>query len=251
MKVAAYVRVSTQEQARSGFGLDAQKEAILEYAKKQKLGEVVFYEEKGVSGALQDRPALAELMAVIEQGQVKTVIIMRLDRLARDLLIQEGLLKDFKKLGAAIISVDEPDLLSNDPSRKFLRQVIGAMNEYEKAMILLRLHRGRLSKAKEGGFTGGQRPLGYAKTIGFNGREKPDLIKNPQEAETVQLIFKLKRKRMSLRQIAGELNRKGVPTKRGGNWYAGTVRYILNNPVYKGLMDFKGIKRKRKELKIL
>lgn len=251
MKTIGYVRVSSEEQARSGFGLGAQKEAIRDYAKKRKLGEVVFYEEKGVSGALGERPALAELIAVVEQDKVKTVIIMRLDRLARDLLIQEGLLRDFKKLGATIISVDEPDLLSNDPSRKFLRQVIGAMNEYEKAMILLRLHRGRLSKAKQGGFTGGQRPLGYAKTMGFNGRKKPDLIKDPQEAETVELIFKLKRKKMTLRQIAEELNEKNVKSKRGGKWYAGTVRYVLKNPVYKGLMSFDGIRKKREELGIV
>lgn len=251
MKVIGYVRVSTEEQARSGFGLDVQKEAIRDYAKKRKIGEVVFYEEKGVSGALKERPALAELMAVVEQGEVKTVIIMRLDRLARDLLIQEGLLKDFKKLGATIISVDEPDLSSNDPSRKFLRQVMGAMNEYEKAMIMLRLHSGKLSKAKEGGFTGGQRPLGYGKTMGFNGRAKPDLMKDPGEAATVRLIFKLKRKRISLQGIARELNKRGVKTKRGGKWYAGTIRYILKNPVYKGLMSFKGVGKKRKELGIV
>ncbi|GAH83291.1 unnamed protein product, partial [marine sediment metagenome] len=72
MKVVGYTRVSTEEQARSGFGLDAQKETIWDYAKKRKLGEVVFYEEKGVSGALEERPALAELMAVMYQGKVKT-----------------------------------------------------------------------------------------------------------------------------------------------------------------------------------
>lgn len=250
-KVIGYIRVSTQEQASNGFGLDAQKQRVIDYARKNKLGNVVFYEERGVSGAVEDRPVLAELRTAIEAGEIGTVIIVRLDRLARDLILQETILGDWEKLGANVLSIDEPDLLSNDPSRKLLRQMKGAFNEYEKAMIKLRLLGGRLSKARQGGFTGGQRPLGYAKTIGFNGRAKPDLIKDPQEVETVELIFRLKRKRISLHQIAEELNRRGVATKRGGKWYAGTVRYILKNPVYKGLMSFKGIGKKREELAIV
>jgi site-specific DNA recombinase len=72
------------------------------------------------------------------------------------------------------------------------------------------------------------------------------------------LIFHLRRygrgkrhKRLSLGQIARELNEREIPTARGGRWYASTVKYILENPVYKGLLDYKGETAKRADLALV
>ena len=108
------------------------------------------FSENGVSGSLENRPALSEMFEYIKNNRVDGVVFLRLDRLARDLLIQENLLAEFQNLGVKPISVDEPDLLSSDPSRVMFRQMKGCISQYEKAMITLRLSSGRRKKVEMG-----------------------------------------------------------------------------------------------------
>ncbi len=251
MKTAGYIRVSTESQVKDGFGLDIQKEAIEKYAQDQDIGSILFYEEKGQSGAVEDRPALAELRADIEDGQIDTVIILRLDRLARDLLLQETIISDFQKHGAIIYSIKEPDLCSSDPSRVMVRQIMGAVNQYEAALITARLRAGKHKKAQAGGFAGGQRPLGYKKTLGFQGKDIPDLTVKDTEARTVARIFELRGQGETLDSIVETLNLEGHKTKRGGSWYRATVKYILDNSIYQGNVSHGNIESQREDLAII
>ena len=76
--------------------------------------------------------------------------------------------------------------------------------------------------------------------MGYKAKDK-ELTIDPAQADTVKAIFKIKRhKRMGLRQIARELNTQGIPTARGGKWHASTVRYVLDNPLYKGNLTYNG-----------
>ncbi|GAI67700.1 unnamed protein product, partial [marine sediment metagenome] len=74
-----------------------------------------------------------------------------------------------------------------------------------------------------------------------------------EQAETIRLIFKMKRyKKMGLREIARELNERGIPTSSGkGRWYGRTVKYILENPIYRGTLHYKGNKSKNESLALL
>ncbi len=90
--------------------------------------EVVKIFKDDISGTKEDRPALADLMFDLEENGhgVKTVIIEMVNRLARDLMVQEFIIKDFQKHGFHLISATEDvDLLSEDPTRKLVRQVLG------------------------------------------------------------------------------------------------------------------------------
>ena len=244
-----YIRVSTENQV-DGYGLEAQASALRVYAKKQKLGIIHIYTEKGISGDLEDRPALGQLMTDVKLGSVTSVIVVRLDRLARDLMLQENILADLSNHGAKLISIDEPDLCSSDPTRVLFRQIKGAISEYEKKMIKVRLKAGRVSKAREGGFVGGRRPLGYVRSEKFNGKKRPDLTTDPEASETVKTIFKLKRRGWSLSRIARYLQDNGIPTACGGRWYQSTVSYIIHNPIYRGRITYKGQNAKRIDLTI-
>src|SRR5689334_6474550 len=128
----AYVRVSGKGQIK-GDGFPRQLEAIRAYAKAHDIRIAKVFEEKGVGGAtdLESRPALLELMEALASNGTKLVLIEKLDRLARDLMVQETIIADLRKRGFDIVSVTEPDLLQNDPHRVMMRQIFGAVAQYE------------------------------------------------------------------------------------------------------------------------
>jgi len=101
----------------------------------------------------------------------------------------------------------------------------------------------RIKKAQKGGFAGGSTAMGYIS-------KNKKLIIDKEQAETIRMIFKMKRyKKMSLRGIARELNKLNIPTSSGGGkWYGRTVKYILENPIYKGIAHYKEIKVKNMDL---
>jgi DNA invertase Pin-like site-specific DNA recombinase len=121
------------------------------------------FEEKGVPGKtdLENRPALSELVTALHSNGVKLVLVESLGRLARDLMIQESILHDLKRGGFDLVSVQEPDLCSEDPSRKLMRQVMGAFHEYEKTMIVLKLRGARQRAKARHGKCEGAKPFGY------------------------------------------------------------------------------------------
>jgi len=83
--------------------------------------------------------------------------------------------------------------------------------------------------------------------IGYKSEGK-ELVISGEEAEIVKNIYKLRRGRKGLREIARTLNENNIPTARGGKWYAGTVKYILENPIYKGVLEYSTVECKRPDL---
>ena len=110
----------------------------------------------------------------------------------------------------------------------------------------MRLSGGRINKAQNGGYAGGATALGY-KT------KNKDLIIDEEQAEVIRMIFKMKRyKRMGLREIARELNNLNIPTTRvNSRWHGRTVKYILENPIYRGTLHYKDNKSKNESLALI
>src|SRR5258706_7555130 len=158
MKVAGYLRVSTDRQAEEGLGLEVQEHAIRAWARNNGHRVGSWYRDEGLSGSngLDQREGLADALDALKNRGAAGLVIYRLDRLARDLVLQEQLLADVRRMRAEVFSTsageagylsDDPD----DPSRKLIRQVLGAVSEYERGMISLRLRSGRRRKAENGG----------------------------------------------------------------------------------------------------
>jgi site-specific DNA recombinase len=243
-RLVGYCRVSTDNQKEEGT-IEIQRDALKEYAQAKGFELCAVFSDEGVSGGLEDRPGLSGLFDFLEAApDVAGVLIFKLDRLARDLYIQEHLIKKLEGLGKELISIKEPDLDSKDPMRKAFRQFMGIVAELEKAFITMRLSGGRIHKARKGGYAGGRAALGYLV------KDKALSI-DEVGAETVRSIFRMNREGMTLRAIAQTLNDRSVPTARGGRWYAGTVRYMLSNPIYEGLYAYKGEAAARADLAIL
>jgi len=223
VRAIGYARVSTERQAERGLGLDVQETAIRATATERgcKLARIV--RDEGVSGAVEDRPGLAELLEALSPGDA--VIVARLDRLARDLLTQEFLLRDIRRRGADVISCSaaESDYLSDDPqdpTRKLIRQVLGAVSEFERSLIRLRLARGRAAKHARGGFAYGSPPFGARS-------EDRVLVPEPREAEAVAFARKLRAKGASYRAICAALTDAGYKPRRAECWHPMVIRRVL------------------------
>ena len=218
-KAFGYIRVSDTSQV-EGDGLTRQELAVKKYAKAHDLEVVEIYKEEGVSGTLEDRPTLARLMLSLEQNHhgVKIVVIERLDRLARDLMVQEAIVRDFQKQGFELISTCEgKDLASNDPTRKLIRQIMGAVAEYDRAMLVLKLRVARERKKLKEGRCEGRIPYG----------------KDEKEKEVIQKVKLMRRDRrggfkgMTLESIATTLNAQGYTTRTGKKFTPTQIHNIL------------------------
>jgi len=216
-KAFAYLRVSGVSQVK-GDGFPRQEKAIQDYAKAHHITIQDVFKEKGVSGTKEDRPALARLMISLEQNghEIKTIIIEKLDRLARDLMIQEAIVADFQKRNFNIISsMEGPDLCGNDPTRKLIRQVMGAVAGYDKTMLVAKLKASRERSRIKNGKCEGRK--GY--------RETED------GKALVRRIGALRRKGMdgsqrTWQQIADVFNQEGLTTMDGRPWSLFRVQQI-------------------------
>ena len=217
-KAYGYVRVSGPGQV-DGDGFVRQEKAITDYAEANGIRVEAVFHEEGVSGALEERPALARLLLDLEENgrDIRTILIERMDRLARDLMVQEAIVADLQKKAFDLISVTEgAHLLSEDPTRKLVRQVLGAIAEYDKTMTVLKLRAARERKRATSGKCEGR--------------------KSYQEAmpEIVREIRRLRRKRKGLnrrtyREVACELNDKGLTSMTGRRWTGQLVQNVLQN----------------------
>ncbi len=219
--------MSTDKQADEGLGLDVQRQAIKRWAVKHEHKIIETHADEGVSGAkdLDERLGLADALALLKSGKAEGLVVYRLDRLARDLVLQEQLLAEVHRAGGRVFStseaeqhylVDDPD----DPSRRLIRQVLGAVSEYEREMISLRLRSGRRRKAELGGYAYGSPRFGCAAV----GRE---LVPDEEERETLRRMQQLRAEGASLRAIAATLDGEGRRPRRSDRWHPATVRRAL------------------------
>ena len=207
----AYLRVSGKGQVK-GDGFPRQKAAIRKYAAEHDIRIARVFEERGVCGAVEaaDRPAWAQLMTALHADGIKTIIIEKLDRLARDLMVQEATIGDLQKHGFTLVSVAEPDLMATDPTRILMRQLMGAVAQYDKSQIVLKLRGARQRMKAKTGRCEGRKPYGM----------------KPGESATRDRIRAMRRSGSTLQAICDALNAAGTPTRCGGRWMAMTVRNI-------------------------
>lgn len=213
-RIFSYLRVSGKGQV-EGDGFPRQREAIIVYARRNRMEVVTEFRDEGVSGTLFDRPGLSDLFGAIKADGVKTVLVEKADRLARDLVVSETLLAEFRKLGVNVVAAEGgTDLTvdSNDPSRKMIRQILGVVAEWEKSCIVQKLKAARVRSKEKNGRCEGRKPYGSKEG----------------ECETVLKIQNLRIERLTINKIADRLNSEGIKTRSGGRWQYTQVRRILS-----------------------
>lgn len=220
MRVIGYVRVSSKGQM-DGDGPKRQEFAIENFctAHKLKLDSIFSDEISGTTEAL-DRVGFANLMELIERhpGHFNAVVVERMDRLARDLMVSEFLLKELRTRGVKVFATDQGALIDmanneGDPTRKLIRQIIAALAEWEKSQLVMKLRVARERKRKLTGRCEGPPPYGVTHA----------------ERVTLDAIRRFQKNGLSLREIAYFLNAGGFKTRTGLQWTKNNLNQILRN----------------------
>jgi DNA invertase Pin-like site-specific DNA recombinase len=225
MPAIGYCRVSTNGQAEEGFGLDVQEAQVRAVAKANHGRLRGIFRDVGVSGAISDRPGLNDLLEAVAPGTV--VIIPRLDRLARELTVQEGVLAHIWRLGGRVFTADGGEVLADgpdDPMRTAMRQMVGVFAQLERAMIAKRMRDGRRKKRELGGYAYGAPGYGYK-------AEGRALVPAPDVGPTVALAVRLRAEGRSLREIARALDEAGYKPRKAARWNPETVSRIIERAV--------------------
>ena len=253
VRVALYLRVSTDEQAREGYGLSVQEEKLRAFCQSQPAEYVIndgcVYRDEGYSGSLdiKQRPELSRLFEDAEKKKFDVVVVYRLDRFFRN---TRHLLNAFEVLKSYDVSFQSAteSFNTNEISGRLLLRLLASIAEAERETTRERTMSGKLKAAREGKFVTGVAPYGYRID-----KQTKKLILVPEQAEVVKKIFSLViDERLSLREVEDRVNKLGLPPpynakykkrKTLNYWHKRTIGRILTNEVYTGTFYYRKYKR--------
>jgi site-specific DNA recombinase len=235
MRIALYLRVSTQRQAHQQTS-EQQLECLRAWCAdhSEAVHDALVFRDEGFSGATLRRPGLDALRDAIAAARCDLVLVTAPDRLARNYVHQMVLLEEFERTGCRIEFLDRP--MSQDPHDQLLLQIRGAVAEYERTLIAERMRRGRLHKLQAGVLLPWTVPP-YGSRLGLERpRDPAGVWVEPGEGIWVQEIFaRYLAPGSSLDGVAKWLMAQRVPTATGtAIWHGNTVRRLLEHPAYTG-----------------
>lgn len=231
MRVAMYVRVSTEEQGDHGYSIAAQKERCSKFIESQGWEIAKIYADPGYSAKNLKRPAMTDLMRDIELDVFDVIVVYKLDRLVRSVLDLHQLLKLFEKNSVKFKSVTEV-FDTTTAMGKFFITMVGAMAEWERNSISERVSMGMEQLAREGKWKGGTIGYGHDKIGG-------EMVIVEEEAQVIRNIFDWYIKEgLSDRTIAHRLNDMGIRTRQGALWTEGKIRRTMKSKKNLGILEY-------------
>lgn len=230
LRVAVYLRVSTEDQARHGFSLAEQQAACEARAREMGASEVRVYADDGVTGDVLERPGLSALREAVRSGAVDVVLVRDADRLSRRLAHQLLLAEEFEAAGVRLEFLDFS--WQDTPEGKLFFSIRSAVAEYEKEKIRDRMIRGHRQKARQGGI-----PIRFD-VYGYRYDPVTGVVSvEESEAAVVREVFRMfVEEDRGPNSIAERLNAAGVRPPRGGRaWHKLTVGRMLRQTAYSGV----------------
>lgn len=234
-RAVGYVRVSTESQT-EGYGLDVQKQRIIDFAREHDYDLIGVEADPGVTGMLPlyDRPGLTGALAIVRQRQgdpfpVDAVIVARFDRLGRDTL--ESLLaeREFGRFGARVLYGE--GMNGDDPQQRFMRTVLHGVAQLDRDMLIARMRAGREAKKAAGLYSGGRPRFGFRPEGDRLVPMRDSRGELEAEAKLVAWIFlRIAKDRWTTRKVAAHLNERRA---LGVKWDSARVTRILKCADYK------------------
>jgi len=222
MKALGYVRVSTDKQAEHGVSLDAQAEKIRARAVVHSVALAEIIVDGGESAKSLNRPGMARLLTMVDAGEVRTVIIAKLDRLTRSVKDLCTLLERFERRGVALVSVAE-SLDTSSAAGRLVLNIMTAVSQWEREAIGERTRDAMRHKRSNGERIGN---IQYGYQLAADGRH---LEEDPAEQTVLAEIRRLRRAGATLRGIAAALNQRAFHTRRGTAWRLESVARALKS----------------------
>ena len=224
MKAICYLRVSTDEQASSGLGLEAQQAACLKSALLLGITEVQVFTDAAVSGSVpvEDRPGLTSALAALRKGDF--FIVAKRDRIARDMDTAVTVERALKSRKAVLISAagEGSGAGVEDTSALMQRRMFQVFAEIERQMIRDRT-KAALQAKKSKGERVGAVPYGYRLSCDGTHLEVCE-----REQEIISLVKELQAKGISSRATVEFLNDHNVQTRTGNKWQRTQITRILS-----------------------
>ena len=231
-RVAIYTRVSTEDQAKEGFSLDAQKERLTAYCEAQGWDIADFYLDEGHTGRNTRRPAYQRMLADKDRWDI--MLVMKMDRIHRNSKNFMIMMESLEKWGKKFTSMNESLDTSNAVGR-FVVDIIQRIAQLESEQIGERTYMGMRQKAESmDGMLGFNPPFGYHMA-------GESLVVVEAERPIVQSVFSHYLNGDTAIQIAKSLNNDSIPTRRGKEWTVWSIGRMLHNPVYAGYLRWDGL----------
>ena len=238
---AIYTRVSTEDQAKEGFSLDAQIERLRSYCGARGWEIYREYVDDGYSGRDIKRPAYAAMMQEIENWDI--LLVMKMDRIHRNSRNFMEMMDLLRKRNKEFVSMTE-SLDTGTAMGRFVVDIIQRIAQLESEQIGERVYMGMQQKASVGGILGFNAPFGYK----FK-NEKLEIVE--KEASIIKQIFNQYGNGSTLKEIVRFLNSEGIKTKKDNKWSIWAVRRMLKNPIYAGYLKWDGILKKGEFMPII
>jgi DNA invertase Pin-like site-specific DNA recombinase len=206
VRVLGYVRVSTEEQADSRAGLEAQRAAIQRECERRGWQLVDVVEDAGYSAKDLRRPGVRAALEELERGRANALVVAKLDRLSRSMLDFTAVMAKAQKQGWALVALDCA-VDTTTPAGEAMAHVLATFAQFERRLIGQRTREALAVKRKEGIRLG-----------------RPQSI-SPKLARRIRTM---RSRGMTLQAISDKLNAEGVPTPRGGStWRPTSLRAVL------------------------
>lgn len=231
-------RADVEAEARGeGETLSRHQNMLIELAKRQKLNIVKIYKEIVSGDSIAARPQMQALLADVTEGKYTGVLVVEIERLARGDTIDQGIVAQaFRESSTKIVTPTK----TYDPDNEFDEEYFEFslfMSRREYKTIKRRMQAGRLASIKEGNYIGTTAPYGYKK---INPEPKVHTLEIvPEEAEIIKMIFKMYMDGHGAKYISNELNRMGISPQKSQFWEPPSIKKILANPLYCGMIGWK------------
>jgi len=231
VKAVGYIRVSTEEQAKEGVSLAAQRERIKALCRARAWPLVAVHADEGISGTREDRPGLDAALADLREDRANVLVAVELSRIARNARQILNLIHDhFRDSQQLVLVSGEVD--TTTAMGKAICGFSAVLAQLERDLIAERTSQALQHKIEQGLWIG-RVPFGFKEGPGGQRQDIHTWEVDREGLAAVRQIRRLRKKGVSLRAICQRLNHQGVPSPRKGQaWGPSTVLYISQNPFY-------------------